>query len=340
MRIRQKGCLSNKMMKVFKVCVLSAILLLSLSACWLFQANRSEPKVVVVKEEMSLEEAMTLVAEATVEGREALKSEGEAVSSSTPQVNRLEQGESLPPAQAASATAIGVQATQAMQAVRNQLSTAQVLLSTQTQVIRQRTLQPVSTLALTATEWPSAVATNPTTFFRNTFTPLPTSTFTTTPTQTFTPTPIPPGLRGLTVDQVKAALASKGITQCREETDNWVRMTVCEAQTSDRKNWYYAEIYSVPALQIAVNNVIMAVFQTDPNDEVALDKLSAVAELNYDGSNAAAARAWLEQNLPSLGDENDKRKNLFGGVWFVLYGPKNGVRFELGSPPPYPTPPS
>ncbi|GEM_PF-3089631 len=340
MKIKQKTGFSNNMMKAFKVGIFSAILLLSLSACLLFQADRSKPTIVVVKEEMSLEEAMTLVAEATAEGIGSLKSEGEAAASATPYVNSMEQGESLPPAQAATAKALGVQATQAVQAALNQLSTAQVLLSTQTQVIRQRTLQPVSTLAFTETAWPSPVATNPTTFFRNTFTPKPTHTFTLTPTETLTATPIPPGLRGLTVDQVKAALAAKGITQCREETDNWVKMTVCESQTADRKNWYYAEIYSVPALQIDVNNVIMAVFQTDPNDEVTLDKLRALAELNYVGSDAAAARAWLEQNLPSLGNENDKRKNLFGGVWFVLYGPKNGVRLEIGSPPPYPTPPS
>jgi hypothetical protein len=141
-KIKQKTGFSNNMMKAFKVGIFSAILLLSLSACLLFQADRSKPTIVVVKEEMSLEEAMTLVAEATAEGIGSLKSEGEAAASATPYVNSMEQGESLPHSAKLQRQSAGCSGNSSSVQAATEINflQSQGVLCTQTQVIRQRTL--------------------------------------------------------------------------------------------------------------------------------------------------------------------------------------------------------
>ena len=167
---------------------------------------------------------------------------------------------------------------------------------------------------------------------RPTYTPKPTGTKfptarpTAKPTSTATPGP---GLPGLSMSAVIGRLKNeKGFTCTQEGSSPGPILWMCDVQKGN-DIWYHVDLYGSP--EIEVTN-LLSVFQTHPDDARAVDILSFVASLPYDGSNAADAGKWVVESLPNIQSVDDVKEKFIGRVRFRLYGGSQGRYLEMGEP--------
>lgn len=66
-------------------------------------------------------------------------------------------------------------------------------------------------------------------------------------------------------------------------------------------------------------------------NEIAIQILSLVAELPYDGATSDDAKAWVESTVPAL--SGGTQETTLGGVKYVLYGPPTKLTLEMGELP-------
>jgi hypothetical protein len=69
----------------------------------------------------------------------------------------------------------------------------------------------------------------------------------------------------------------------------------------------------------------------NPENEIAIQILSLIAGLPYDGAAPDEARAWVESAVPAL--SGDTQETTLGGVKYVLYGPPTKLTLEMGELP-------
>jgi hypothetical protein len=105
---------------------------------------------------------------------------------------------------------------------------------------------------------------------------------------------------------------------------------MCDVQIGNDL-WYHVDLYGSP--EIEVTDLLVAVFQANPDDAKAVDILGFMASLPYDGSDASAARQWVAQILPDITSVDDVREKFIGGVRFRLFGGPQGRYLEMGEPP-------
>jgi hypothetical protein len=170
--------------------------------------------------------------------------------------------------------------------------------------------------------------------FRPTYTPRPSETSTRRPTATHTATPTAtdsPGLPGLTIEDVTGRLESEKSFTCKlEGSDDRVTLWVCDYQ-SGIDLWYHVDLYSTQAAPLYYLNA--AIFQTQPSDERAIEILAYLAAMPYDGANPKKARDWVAKTLPTLANPEDEQTTTIGDLPLKLSGGPNGRFLEMGTPP-------
>lgn len=70
---------------------------------------------------------------------------------------------------------------------------------------------------------------------------------------------------------------------------------------------------------------------TEPFGDLAIDFLGFMATIPYDGAEQEAARAWVEETLPTIVENGDVRIMSFGGVAYSLYGIPTARTLEIGA---------
>lgn len=102
---------------------------------------------------------------------------------------------------------------------------------------------------------------------------------------------------------------------------------VCERAEGDIS--IHVEIY---AKTLATVDYITAhVLQLgEPSDDLAEELLGFIATMPYDGAEPDAARAWVEETLPTIRAVGDVRDATFGGVDYHLMGGPSARILEMG----------
>ena len=271
------------------------------------------------QQENSLAQALTLVAGASqtaLVGNPGLSTNQVNPVSVTPQVGAITSS----PAPSSSIKAASTQASQfTATATRNSIIPSPTKSATPSQNNNNQD---------TVATFPVSNAT-----VRPTYTPKPTETprpaDSPTPTITSTATQAP-GLPGLTMSAVVSQLKNdKGFVCSQAESAPGPILWMCDVQTGNDL-WYHIDIYG--SIDVDVNNLLVSVFQTNPDDTKAIDILSYIAALPYTGSDASAARQWVTQTLPGIKSVDDVKEIFIGGVRFRLYGGPQGRYLEMGEP--------
>ena len=129
-------------------------------------------------------------------------------------------------------------------------------------------------------------------------------TYTQKPTQTSYPTSRPtatrtatatasPGLPGLPMSAVLTTLIDdKGFSCAQAASGSTIKLWMCDYQEG-YDLWFHVDLYGPSTGE--VNNLVVAIFQVNPDEARTLDILGFMASLPYDGSNSAQARQWLAQ---------------------------------------------
>ena len=72
----------------------------------------------------------------------------------------------------------------------------------------------------------------------------------------------------------------------------------------------------------------------NPDTDAAASILGLVASMPYDGAAPEEARAWIAGTISALrGEPGGVRDIVFGGVRYVLHGPPNALKLEMGELP-------
>lgn len=166
----------------------------------------------------------------------------------------------------------------------------------------------------------------------STFTPAPTDLPPSADASMATPTSDPKvigQLPGLSPRNVTVALEDQKFT-CTEVTKGAV---------------YYERTCSrgVPGIEVflvvisgrtpsVVDSIESSILQYEnPKNEVAIQILSLVAGLPYDGATPDEAKAWVESTVPAL--SGGTQETTLGGVKYALYGPPAKLTLEMGELP-------
>ena len=68
----------------------------------------------------------------------------------------------------------------------------------------------------------------------------------------------------------------------------------------------------------------------NPDNKIAIEFLSFMATMPYDGATPEDARAWVESTIPTLsGKLDDVQEMVFGGLKYKLYGPPTALTLEM-----------
>jgi hypothetical protein len=168
---------------------------------------------------------------------------------------------------------------------------------------------------------------------RPTYTPRPTSTSypTARPRPTYTSLPTPgPGLPGLTMSSVIGQLKDeKGFSCAEADSDKNPVLWMCDVFIGNDV-WYHVDLYGTA--QVEITDLVVSVFQSNPDETRTLDILDVLASLPYDGSNGAQARQWVADTLPGIQSVNDVRDIFIGSVHYRLFGSPQGRYLEMGEP--------
>ena len=168
---------------------------------------------------------------------------------------------------------------------------------------------------------------------RPTYTPRPTSTLypTAHPSLTFTPSPTPgPGLPGLTMSSVISQLKDdEGFTCAEADSDKNPVLWMCDVFIGT-DIWYHVDLYGTA--QVGITDLVLSVFQSNPDQARTLDILDYVASLPYNGSDATKACQWVANTLPGIQSVDDVRDTFIGTVHFRLFGSPQGRYLEMGEP--------
>jgi hypothetical protein len=78
-------------------------------------------------------------------------------------------------------------------------------------------------------------------------------------------------------------------------------------------------------IEVSVNQFI------EPSEEISALIIGFVATMPYDGATPEVARTWIEASLPMLtGEPGNRIVENFGGVEFVIFGPRSARGLEMG----------
>jgi hypothetical protein len=139
-----------------------------------------------------------------------------------------------------------------------------------------------------------------------------------------------PGLPGLSMSYVVARLQNEKKFKCEQvEFAPDPILWMCDIEEGEDL-WYHVDLYG--GVNVEVNNLMLNVVQTYPDEAKSLDMISFVASLPYKGSKPAEASRWVAQTLPSLQSYDDVVEKFFGFVRFSLYGDPQDRYLEMGEP--------
>jgi hypothetical protein len=139
-----------------------------------------------------------------------------------------------------------------------------------------------------------------------------------------------PGLPGLSMSYVVARLQNEKKFKCEQvEFAPDPILWMCDIEEGEDL-WYHVDLYG--GVNVEVNNLMLNVVQTYPDEAKSLDMISFVASLPYKGSKPADASRWVAQTLPSLQSYDDVVEKIFGSVRFSLYGDPQDRYLEMGEP--------
>ncbi len=197
-----------------------------------------------------------------------------------------------------------------------------------------RIVTPTSTLTLP----PPSATPEPTRTIRPTSTPKPTLDVTATPSATYTPTLAPSRatatpealLPGLQPADIKVNLEQRDFSCSSAEEGELYFSWTCRREDSDYGMlvvFYGRTLNSVDLLESSI-------FQYgEPSDELAAAFLGYMATMPYDGVDPDAARAWVEDTLPTIAGQGDGRTTTLSGVTYHLYGAGSTWILEMGDLP-------
>lgn len=184
------------------------------------------------------------------------------------------------------------------------------------------TPRPTNTPVPTNTPIPPTAAPKPT----NTPQPKPTAAPTSPPAATATP--FVAGIPGLHPVDIKVELGNRGF-DCGDVEEGVTHYSwTCrrEVSTIEFVVTFYARSLDT------VDFVTAVVLQpASPAVEIASPVLGFMATMPYDNAEPDAARAWVEQTLPTLEGEGDVRTAEFGGVPFELFGSPAALNLQYGA---------
>lgn len=161
--------------------------------------------------------------------------------------------------------------------------------------------------------------------------PPPTETPTPKPTKTPRPTPTPskpalvPGLRpaDVTENMKNRGFDCSGVQEGQD-------YLVWSCDRNEEIANLHVEVYSRSPVSVDLVEATILQFG-EPDDTLSAGFLGFVATMPYDRANPDAAKAWVEETLPTLQGEGDVRTTTFEGVEYRLYGIPTAQTLEIGN---------